>query len=180
MIGYFTGSDAVGLYNCALTPAELIPIALTSMNFIYIPIITQLYSKSLSKEINRSYQVLTKWIFSISLPLFMVFFIFPESILSLFFGEQYVPAAIALQILSVGFLFHTFLGANGQTLLVIGKTRLMMWITLMATVLNIILNIFFIPKWGICGAAFASLISYFVINTLYSIKLYQTHSIPFC
>lgn len=180
MLGYFKTPEVVGLYNSALPLAQLIPIALTSMGFIYIPVISQLYSQKLIGEIKRTYQVLTKWIFSISLPLFLLLFLFPETILSFFFGAGYAEAAVALRILSLGLVFHAFLGANGMTLLVMGKTRLLMWASLLAAGLNIILNIVLIPQWSITGAAIASLVSHFASNIFCSVKLYQLSRIqPF-
>jgi len=173
MLGYFKTSTVVGLYNAAVPLAHLIPLTLTSMAFIYVPIASQLYSQNLIGEMKRTYQVLTKWIFSTSFPLFLLLFLFPQTILSFFFGAAYVQAATALKILSVGFIFHTFLGANGMTLLVMGKTRLLMWASLLAAGLNVILNIILIPQWGMTGAAIASLIAYFAVNVFNSTKLYQ-------
>jgi O-antigen/teichoic acid export membrane protein len=180
MLGYFKTSDIVGIYNSAIPLAQLIPIALASMGFIYVPIASQLYSQGLTSEMKRTYQVLTKWIFSVSLPLFLLLFLFPETILNFFFGASYVQAALALRILSLGFILHTFFGANGMTLLVMGKTGLMAVVALLAAGLNVILNIILIPLWGITGAAIASLVSYFAANVFCSVKLYQLSKIhPF-
>jgi O-antigen/teichoic acid export membrane protein len=180
MLGYFKTSSDVGLYNGALPLARLIPIPLTSMAFIYVPVVSQLYSRGLMKEVKRSYQVLTKWIFSISLPIALILLLFPITTLNFLFGYQYTEAATALRILVVGLLIHTFVGANGMTLMVMGKTKLVMWAGLITTLLNIALNISLIPLWGITGAAIASLASYFAGNIFNSAKLYQLFKIhPF-
>ncbi|MCK5614832.1 polysaccharide biosynthesis C-terminal domain-containing protein, partial [Candidatus Pacearchaeota archaeon] len=61
-----------------------------------------------------------------------------------------------------------------------GKTTLLMWASLLAAGLNLILNIILIPIWGITGAATASLISYFAANIFNSAKLFQLSGIhPF-
>jgi len=180
MLGYFKTPEVVGLYNSALPLAQFIPIALSSMAFIYVPIASQLYSQDLVSEIKRTYQVTTKWIFSVAFPLFLLLFLFPETILSFLFGAGYAEAAVALRILSLGFVFLAFLGANGMTLLAMGKTRLLMWVSLLAAGLNIILNIVLIPQWSITGAAIASLVSHFASNIFCSVKLYQLSRIhPF-
>lgn len=180
MLGYYKTSDVVGLYNGAFPLARLISLTLGSMSFIWVPIISQLYAQDLKEEMRRSYQVLTKWIFSISFPVFLLLLLFPETILSFFFSARYAEAALALQILSLGFIFHTFLGVNALTLLVMGKSRLLMLGSLIAATLNIILNVSLIPVWGIVGAATASFVAYFAVNTFNSIKLYQFSKIhPF-
>lgn len=180
MLGYFKTPDVVGLYNGALPLANLVSMPLGSTGFIYLPIISQLYSQNLMQEIKTTYQVLTKWVFAISFPIFLLLFLFPEVILSFCFGAQYVKAALALRILAAGLMFHTFLGANGMTLLVMGKSKPLMWASLLAASINIILNIILIPQWGIVGAATASLISFFVYGIFRSISLYQLSGIhPF-
>ena len=180
MLGYFKTSSDIGLYNGALPLARLMPIPLTSMAFIYVPVVSQLYSRGLMNEMKRSYQVLTKWIFSLSLPLALILLLFPITTLNFLFGYQYTEAAPALRILVVGLLIHTFLGANAMTLMVMGKTRLLLWASLIAVLLNIALNISLIPLWGITGAAVASLAAYSARNIFCSVKLYQLSKIhPF-
>ncbi len=180
MLGYFKTLEVVGLYNAAIPLARLIPLTLASTGFIYVPVISQLYSQNLTGDMKRIYQVSTKWIFSISFPIFLLLFLFPEIILRFFFGAGYAEAALALRILSLGLVFNTFLGANGMTLLAIGKSRQLMWISLLAAGLNVIINIILIPPWGIIGAAIASLISYLARNIFCSVKLYQLYRIqPF-
>jgi len=180
MLGYFKSPDAVGLYNGALPLAQLIPLPLGAMGFLFLPVISSLYSRDLTEEIGRNYKVVTKWIFSASLPVFLVLCLFPEVTLSFLFGSQYAEAASALRFLSLGFLFHTFLGPAGLTLMGAGKTRLLMWISLFGAVLNVILNSALIPRLGIEGAAIASMISYFAVCASCSAKLYQLYRIhPF-
>ena len=180
MLGYFKTPDVVGLYNGALPLAHLIPIALTSAGFIYVPIISGLYSKKLMEEMGRTYQVLTKWIFSVTIPLFFILFLFPEAVLNLLFGMNYIQAASVLRILSLGFMFHAFLGLNGLSLLVMGETRFLMLTSLSGAISNVVLNAALIPILGIVGAALASLLSYGVVNIFSSTKLYQLSKIhPF-
>ena len=180
MLGYFKTPDIVGLYNAALPLANLVPVFLLSVNFLFVPIISQLYAKNLMAEMKRSYVVLTKWIFLLTLPIFFVFFLFPDVVLDFLFGSRYIGAAIALQILSLGFFVHASLGANTGILLIMGKTKLIMWIILVGSIINIILNAVLIPPLGIIGAAFASALSLIAIKIYSGIKVYQLSKIhPF-
>lgn len=180
MLGYYKGSEVVGLYNAASPLARLIPVFLRSAGVIYAPIVTSLYAQEKTEEMKRVYQVLTKWIFLLTLPLFAIMFIFPEVTISFLFGEKYVSAAPALQVLSLGFMFHTFLGLNGMTLIVMGKSRLNMIGDTFAVVSNVALNLALIPSYGIVGSAVATAVSYFVANVFRSYWLYKMTGIhPF-
>lgn len=173
MLGYFKTADIVGLYNGPMPLARLIPVALMSAGFIYVPIVSGIYSKGLMEEMKRTYQILTKWIFLGTIPLFFLLFLFPETVLGFLFGKDYIQATPVLRILTLGFMFHVFLGLNGLSLVVAGKTRFLMWTSLAGGLSNVILNAALIPTLGIIGAAIASLLSYSLVNILNSTRLYQ-------
>ena len=160
--------------------ARLIPIFLSSTGVLYTPIVTPLYAQGKIKEMGRVYQMITKWIFMLTLPLFSLMFLFPDATIRFFFGTKYVSAAPALQILALGFMFHTFLGLNGLSLLVIGKPKLNMIGNTFAVISNVLLNFLLIPSYGIVGAAVATAASYFVANVFRSFWLYMETKIhPF-
>ncbi len=180
MLGYYKSSETVGLYNAASPLARLIPIFLTSAGFLYSPIASQLYAQGKVEEMKRIYQVLTKWVFLLTLPIFAVMLLFPEATIKFFFGAKYVSAASALQILALGFMFHTFLGLNGMSLIVIGDSSFILFSNFISAAFNVLLNTLLIPAYGINGAAVATAVSYFIANVLMSLRLYQKTSIhPF-
>ena len=180
MLGYFKTPDVVGLYNAALPLAGLLSMTLSSMNFIYVPIISQLYSKNLIRELKRSYIILTKWIFLVTVPIFFVLFLFPDVVLNLLFGSRYIGASVALQVLAFGFFLNICLGFTYTTLLVLGKSNFLMLTFVISAIINIILNMALIPQIGIIGAAIASALSLIVVKILNLIKLYRSFEVhPF-
>ena len=180
MLGYFEDSEAVALYNAAFPLAQMILIPLTAMSFIYVPVVSQLYSKGLMDEMKRSYQVLTKWVFFLSFPIALVLLLFPITTLSFMYGHEYTQAAWALRILTLGLLFQAFLGVNGLTLVIMGKPGQFTWAAVVGAVLNVLLNFVLIPRLGITGAALASVGTYLATNTYCGIRLYQLSRIqPF-
>ena len=173
MLGYFKTPEVVGVYNAALPLAHLLSMTLSSMSFIYIPIISQLYSKKLTNELKRSYIILTKWIFLATLPIFFVLFLFPDVVLNLLFGSRYMDAAVALQILAFGYFLNICLGFTYNTLLVLGKSKFLMLTFVISAITNIILNMILIPPMGIIGASIASAFSIIVAKILNMIELYR-------
>ncbi|NJE12853.1 flippase [Thermococcus sp. LS2] len=172
MLGYYKSSEIVGLYNVASPLAKLILIFLNSVAFLYAPVATSLYSKG-KEELERTYQLLTKWIFIITLPIFVIMFLFSETIVAFFFGTKYLPASYALRILSLGFMFRVVLGSNDVSLIIIREARLNMIGDVLGTILNIILNGILIPIFGITGAAIATAFSYSIASIFRSICLYK-------
>jgi O-antigen/teichoic acid export membrane protein len=126
------------------------------------------------------FRVVTKWIVLSTLPVFLVFFLFPRISISLTFGSQYTAGGAALSVLVLGFLINIAVGPAQQTLSSIGDTRSIMYASVFAAGLNIVLNFLFIPQYLYLGAAIATAISYGVLQGLYLFRLYQQTSIhPF-
>lgn len=159
MLGYFKTSDIVGLYNAASPLAHFTNMPIGAMLFLYAPIISGLYAQNLLPELRRNYTIITKWSFSVTLPIILIFILFPEIVLSALFGANYIVASQALRILSIGFIIVNLLGPNGTTLMVIGETRFLMWASMAAAGTNIALNVALIPPLGIEGASIATAFS---------------------
>jgi len=173
MLGGLKSSVEVGLYNAAQPLAQFISAPLGAMLLIYMPVASGLYAQGLMSEIRRNFSILTKWLCSAILPLFLILFLFPEVVLNLLFGANYTSAATALRILSLGFIINNFLGPNGATLIAMGEVQFMMWAVLASAVLNIGLNLALIPPLGIAGAAIASIAAITSVNLIRCWKLYS-------
>ena len=173
-LGYFLPGKQVGLYGGGAVPlARILPVFLSSFGFLYTPIVSNLFSKDLNKEMKRVYQVVTKWISSLTLPGFLILILFPKIVIGTIFGSEYLPASNSLRILSIGFFVHAILGPNGASLNVIGKSKFIMYSNFIATIGNMTLNMILIPKIGILGAAIATSSSYIISNIIISLKLYK-------
>ncbi len=180
MLGYFTTSDTVGLYNAAAPIARIIVTFMFSSHFLLIPIMAKLYSQNLMTELKINYQVLTKWILFAMLPLFFTFVFLPEAVLGFLFGVNYVEASLPLQILSICFVIHVVLGPSGAALVSMGRTRFAMMASVIGAVLSIVFNAILIPRWGINGAAIATAIALLSVHGLYSLRFYQVSRVhPF-
>jgi O-antigen/teichoic acid export membrane protein len=129
------------------------------------PIVSELYDRGEREQLGRFYQTVTKWTFTLNLPLFLIVLLFPVPILSIF-GQSFVGGAAALTILAWANLVDTGTGICGTVLQMTGRTSLKLVNSLVTFVLTLSLNIVLIPRWGLMGAAIASLASAVTINLL--------------
>jgi O-antigen/teichoic acid export membrane protein len=175
MLGRYTKAESVGIYNVSISLAKLLTFPLSAISFVLMPIAGEMYGRNQSAELGRIYQVLTKWIFSATFPIFFILFFFPEMTISFLFGERFTDASVPLRILAVCFLFNSFMGANGLLLLVMGLSKTLMKVSMFGVALNIGLNYLLIKRlgYGIIGAAISTLISYIALNLLISWILYR-------
>ena len=163
MLGGFRSAGEVGIYNAAVRTAMLTSMILISFNSIFAPVISDLYNRGQSDKLESLFKTTTKWIYTISLPLFLLMLLLSKEIMAVF-GRQFVPGAGCLVILAFAQLVNAGVGSVGMCLIMGGRQNLMMFNTIGVCALNILLNYLLIPSAGILGAAIASGISLIIFN----------------
>jgi O-antigen/teichoic acid export membrane protein len=167
MLGYFKTASDVGIYNAVHSTAALMFILPAAFISLFLPVITELFSKRKINEIKDIFRKVSKWIFFVSFPVFLIMFFFSEHIINIIFGQNYITGATALSILVFGYLIHSFTHTAGNILSMKKKTKHIFMITFIFGISNILLNYFFIPIWGINGAAIATTTSYVIGSFFY-------------
>jgi len=165
MLGYFTNASTVGLYHPAARTAGLLQALLMSFISIYAPMISQFHSEKNILKMNQTYKMVSRWLLVFSIPISIMFILFPENILSLF-GKEYISSSNVLIILTIATLLQAIFGAASPTLGMSGFTRLILINTSIAFILNLGLNYTLIPLYGINGAAYATLITLTIIGCI--------------
>jgi O-antigen/teichoic acid export membrane protein len=183
MIGNMIGSEEVGIYFTAFKLSMFASIALMAINSIASPKFAELYGKKDFDGLKKVAHQSSKIIFLATLPLVLVFFVFPEFLLGLF-GEEFKVGVKAFVFLSFGKLISSFSGSVGNILQMTGKQVIFMNVLFVGAIVNVLLNFFLIPKFGINGAALASMISLSMWNLImvYFVKRefgFYTFYIPF-
>ena len=104
----------------------------------------------------------------ICLVIAVLLFIFSGVIVNILYTERYSDASIVVKILAAGFIGLGLNNLTGITLNGMGFFRIVMYITLYGLILNILLNIIFIPMYGIIAASVISAATeYFIFFVQY-------------
>ncbi len=188
-IGFFKNVEAVGFYNVAIPIAFFLMVSTELFMQLFYPLATREYSKGNMEVVKELSKQISKWIFTLNLPLFILIFLFPRSFINLLFGSQYLVAGDALRFLIFGVLVNSVLIISNRLITISGRSKLLLIDTLAAFILNIFLNIILIPmptiflvdnSNGIVGAALATTISLVFLNSLFLFQSYKTLKIhPF-
>jgi O-antigen/teichoic acid export membrane protein len=172
MIGVFMNAENVGIYNGAVRIALLSNIVLASVNSIFAPVISRLYTKGSMADIELAYKTTVKWIIHLSLPCFLIIFIFSDEIMGLY-GPQFIHGSTALIILSLGQLVSISVGSAGYLLNMTGRAKVEFMNKGFLVALNLFLNWYLIPLMGIVGAALATASSITLVNALRLFENYK-------
>ena len=171
MIGIFLMSQQVGIYNAATRVAMLQLIPLASVNSIFAPMIAEYHGRGDLVSLRKNFKVATRWIFSLAFPFCLFVMLFPAPLLRLF-GSEFASGSKALIILAVGQLVDAATGPVDYLIMMTGHPKLTLSNSLFLALLNVILNLLLIPRFGIVGAAMATATSIAVVNLLRLAEVY--------
>lgn len=161
MIPMYEKASELGVYMTAASLSEnwyFIPVAIVTSVFPAIMHARKTDTERYYKRLQNMYDLMV--ILSVSIALVMS--LGAGMIYHLLYKPPYWGGAPVLAVHVWAGVF-VFLGsASGQYLIAEGYFKLSMLRTGVGAIVNIILNIFFIPAYGIIGAAYATLIAYFV------------------
>lgn len=162
MIKNMMSEEAVGYYSAAVRICEawyFIPVTLCNAIFPAIVNAKNVSKEFYSNRMQKLYDLLTWLAIGIAIPVT----IFSDQIILLLFGSEYASAAPVLTIY-IWAGVAVFLGvASSQYLISENLTMLSFFRTFIGMIMNVALNFFLIPKYGIIGSAIATLISYSLV-----------------
>lgn len=174
MLTYFGSLTEVGIYNVVL-PSALFFIQISrAISAIVFPISTELHYKKDVAKLAKGVSLLHSYCFALIIPLIFTLFAFTDFFLNLFFGAEYVAGALAFRILLVGSMFFILASVNNIIISSMGEPKEVTKTILFSAILNVVLNLFFIPLFGINGAAVATSLAYLSSLILSTRKLLQT------
>lgn len=165
MLAQMLGDDAAGIYSAAVRVSEIWYFISTAITTTVLPSVLEL-----KKHCRNKYYESIQSLFDLMIWLAILFAlpvtIFSTSIIKLLFGNTYSSAGAVLAI-HVWSTMFVFLGvATGNWFLAENKQLISLQRTIIAALINISLNFILIPRLGITGAAWATLLAYAVAGML--------------
>jgi O-antigen/teichoic acid export membrane protein len=170
MLSMMKGDAVVGWYNAAYNLVlAFTPIPQLFMNALF-PLVSSYYVSS-KDSLKIAYEKSFKYLFILGLPLAVGITLLAERFILLFYGEQFYPSIIALQILAWDILLIFSYMCFAFILVSIDKQNQMAVIAGCAAFINVILNLFLIPSFSYVGAAIATIVTETILITLYFILI---------
>ena len=172
ILGHFRSATEVGIYNAALPTAHLMYLIPYALMMLFLPVLTESYSKGEKEVLNSIYLRVTKWIFFTNLMLVSFFVLFSRIIMKNLFGQEYISGNIVLIILSLGLFLGYLIEPTERMFMIFKKTKTIFLITISVLVSSLSLNFMLIPIYGMIGAAIAAAITQILIFLLYAVSGY--------
>lgn len=165
MLGMYATEKDVGIYSVVLKLTAMTLIVFMAVNTLTVPKFAAYWGNGNLDLISKLSKESTKLILYVSLPIFIVIWLFPIPILSMF-GMEFIEGANALIIMTIGQFLFIIAGPVWQIMNMTNKQKVFFYFSVLSALVNVMLNYILIPIYGLAGAAFATVAGGIILNIL--------------
>ncbi len=179
MIESMIGASALGQYSASYNLATYIDlIILFAMVQALKPAYLHMWEAD-GKEATQAFLSKFFRIYLISfIPFITVFALTAPHLLRFLAGDKYAPGTVIIPYLALSYLMMGAMHILTAGLYIFKDTKVLVVWSCIATVINLVLNLFFIPIYGIIGASVVTLISFGIFTTGVSMSAFRKVDFP--
>ncbi len=169
MIQWFWSALDVADYYAAKRIGMMLTMLSISIATVLMPSLSDMHSRGERKNIKDTTMKAERYISMITFPLVFFIIVFPDKVITIFLSESMRSAAPTMQVLTLFYALIVLNSPYNSQLLAIGKSGILGKVGIMRAIINIGLNLIFIPVsfmgmrllgLGAFGAALATLITF--------------------
>ena len=160
MLGFISGDEAVGLYSAAEKVNKLVISLITSLGTVLMPRLSFYIAQGMQKDFYTLVGKAYRMIFLLSFPAMAGVLVLSREIILLLSGTAFMGAVVTMRILSPILLVIPFSVLTNQQILVpMREDGLMLQSTCTGACVNLLCNLFLIPRLAQNGAALGTVIA---------------------
>jgi O-antigen/teichoic acid export membrane protein len=174
MVSFFMGIEALGLYAAAYAVGSLPIVLLATIDYVMFPAIAAEWNSGRTEEATRQVDVMLQGLVILLVPIVAGLAVLARPILATIATEAAGEAGPVALVVAIGFAVF-YVGIVGERVLILAnypRTVTAIYSALM--VVNAVLNLLLIPRWGLIGAATSTLLS-FVLYSSVTLTLARRH-----
>ncbi len=154
MLGYWGKVTETGLYNAASRINHFFLLPMPLMQIAMLPAFASM-ANAVDETFRARWNRWTGGMITFGMLLTMLVLVTAEPMVQIFFGAEFRPAGPALRILTLGAaLMYTYIPCY-HALITFNKTSKVLWAAIAAGIVNIGINLWFIPTYGMYAACWA-------------------------
>ncbi|SDL26524.1 flippase [Streptococcus equinus] len=164
MVGAFCGDSAVGYYTNVHKIINTLAIVSTSLGGVLLPQLVSYYSKNELGKLGELSEKVLSIILVVTVPISTGLFILSPYIVSVLFGNDFIPAIPTMKIFAPFIVLNTLGNFYGtQLLMAFNKEKELLYTVVLGAVLNFTFNILLIRIIQQNGAAVASVVEELIV-----------------
>ena len=174
LIGFFLGTAFVGYYSPGYTLGNIIMMFMAPLVFMLPAVLSKYYDENNMNEVKTVLRYSLKYFLALAIPSAFGLSLLSKPILTILSTPEIASQGYLITpFVAVSALLFGAYAVIAQIIVLEKKTKITGTIWIMAAILNLGLNIVFIPYMGILGAAITTLIAFalaFILTSFYSFK----------
>ncbi len=174
MIGRMVGNREVGLYSILYSGSSISLILWSAINSSFVPF---LFENADNKEkLDDIKRISTQLLLAYGFGAVFITVIAPE-IVRILATKEYFEAVYIMPPIAAGVFFTSVSNMYSNMLIYHKKTQYIMVSSIIAAIVNVILNYFFIKKYGYEAAAYTTLIAYIILALVQADQYKKIHTV---
>lgn len=180
LLQHFLGSGAVGLYSVSSNLVNyVVDFFADALKLAVLPILMAIWERNGKEESQQFLSLVSKIYIIVSVPIIFAVSFYGHDFIVLIASEKFAAGAVILPFIVAGHTIHKANFLFGAGLYLMKKTKALSAIIFGSALLNIILNIIFIPLLGLIGAAMTTLITFIIETILLIVVSFKTVNFKF-
>lgn len=167
MLGFFSNDVQVGFYAASTKLGHMVLNMLTAITTVLLPRLSAYVQRGDMASFKTLSQKSACILLLLAIPMMTGLFILAEPAVLLLSGQEYLPAVPVMQLI-IPIIVIITLGSltGGQVLPSIGKEKISLYSYIAGSIVNLTLNLIFIPKIGALGAALGTVCAEFMVTII--------------
>lgn len=165
MLNQYLDISNIAYYNVAVYIAVVIAVPARALHQITYPLTSKLMNEGNTGELTELYKKSSINLFVVGGLVFLLIVLNINELYQLL-KESYRVGVTVVFLIALAKLGDNLMGNNNAIIYNSNYYRMVLFFGLFLALLTILLNMVFIPVWGINGAAFASLLAFTIYNSL--------------
>jgi len=175
-LGHLVGLESVGIYNVGYRLAMFLTLVTAAVQLAYPPF---MFSIEKRKDAKRIYSRFATYYFTALIFAAIFLSVFSKEVVFMLTGEEFHSAYIVVPFVSLSYVAYGMYFNFSTGVSLTKKTIYSSVSVLLASALNILLNFVLIAKYGLLGAAFSTLVSFWALAVLILFFSNKYYPIPY-
>jgi len=159
MLGLLADTTTAGFYSVASRIAIVVLFVMNAAQMVAAPMLAAATASKGTSELRGVVRTLNALAILAAVPASVLLLLAAEPIMGMF-GAEFREAAPALRILVLSQLLNVLTGPTGVVLSMTGQERLLVRLLFAGLAANAVLNLIWIPTYGLFGAAASALVAH--------------------
>ncbi len=174
MLGFLSDYNQVGYYTSAMKISRIVMPLVTAMSPVVFARVSALKESGETEQIKQILHNSFSYMYTLAVPLTIGLVVLSPRFVPMFFGPEFMPAILPMQLLSLLVIIIGISNVYGaQMVQAMGHDKQFLMAVIIGTIINFTLNMLLIKPYGAIGASIASIAAEIVVLVIMAIFAHQ-------